>query len=265
MILFLLVFFLFIGVVLNHLFLWKPHNMTSFYDGNNPLWFAHRGASSAAPENTISAFNKAVKNGASGLEIDVISTLDGVLLCSHNFDLERETDCGGYIDELPYHSIKDANAALHWNSEKEGLPKLKDVLRIVPKHVRLNIEIKSRSFYDISAARDVVELVKGENFINRTIISSFNPFVIWYVKWIKPQVLTGFLYNNLDYFFMINVVHPDCLHTTAELVSEGLMKFAKQRGLALNVWTVNTKPAIDWLIDLKVDGIITDQIEFYST
>jgi glycerophosphoryl diester phosphodiesterase len=265
MILFLLVFFLFIGVVLNHLFLWKPHNMTSFYDGNNPLWFAHRGASNAAPENTISAFNKAVKNGASGLEIDVISTLDGVLLCSHNFDLERETDCGGYIDELPYHSIKDANAALHWNSEKEGLPKLKEVLRIVPKHVRLNIEIKSRSFYDISAARDVVELVKGENFINRTIISSFNPFVIWYVKWINPQVLTGFLYNNLDYFFMINVVHPDCLHTTAELVSEGLMKFAKQRGLALNAWTVNTKPAIDWLIDLKVDGIITDQIEFYST
>lgn len=265
MILFLLVFFLFIGVVLNHLFLWKPHNMTSFYDGNNPLWFAHRGASNIAPENTISAFNKAVKNGASGLEIDVISTLDGVLLCSHNFDLERETDCGGYIDELPYHSIKDANAALHWNSEKEGLPKLKEVLRIVPKHVRLNIEIKSRSFYDISAARDVVELVKGENFINRTIISSFNPFVIWYVKWINPQVLTGFLYNNLDYFFMINVVHPDCLHTTAELVSEGLMKFAKQRGLALNAWTVNTKPAIDWLIDLKVDGIITDQIEFYST
>ena len=265
MILFLLVFFLFIGVVLNHLFLWKPHNMTSFYDGNNPLWFAHRGASNAAPENTISAFNKAVKNGASGLEIDVISTLDGVLLCSHNFDLERETDCGGYIDELPYHSIKDANAALHWNSEKEGLPKLKEVLRIVPKHVRLNIEIKSRSFYDISAARDVVELVKGENFINRTIISSFNPFVIWYVKWINSQVLTGFLYNNLDYFFMINVVHPDCLHTTAELVSEGLMKFAKQRGLALNAWTVNTKPAIDWLIDLKADGIITDQIEFYST
>jgi len=265
MILFLLVFFLFIGVVLNHLFLWKPHNMTSFYDGNNPLWFAHRGASNVAPENTISAFNKAVKNGASGLEIDVISTLDGVLLCSHNFDLERETDCGGYIDELPYHSIKDANAALHWNSEKEGLPKLKEVLRIVPKHVRLNIEIKSRSFYDISAARDVVELVKGENFINRTIISSFNPFVIWYVKWINPQLLTGFLYNNLDYFFMINVVHPDCLHTTAELVSEGLMKFAKQRGLALNAWTVNTKPAIDWLIDLKVDGIITDQIEFYST
>ena len=265
MILFLLVFFLFIGVVLNHLFLWKPHNMTSFYDGNNPLWFAHRGASNVAPENTISAFNKAVKNGASGLVIDVISTLDGVLLCSHNFDLERETDCGGYIDELPYHSIKDANAALHWNSEKEGLPKLKEVLRIVPKHVRLNIEIKSRSFYDISAARDVVELVKGENFINRTIISSFNPFVIWYVKWINPQLLTGFLYNNLDYFFMINVVHPDCLHTTAELVSEGLMKFAKQRGLALNAWTVNTKPAIDWLIDLKVDGIITDQIEFYST
>lgn len=265
MILFLLVFFLFIGILLNHLYLWKPRNTASFYNGNNPLWFAHRGASNTAPENTISAFNKAVKNGAPGLEIDIISTFDRVLLCSHNFDLERETDCDGYIDELPYHRIKGANAALYWNTKKESLPRLEDVLRTVPKHVILNIEIKSRSFYDISAARDVVELVKGKNFINRTIISSFNPLVIWYVKWINPQVLTGFLYNNLDYFFMINVVHPDCLHPAAELVSEGLVKFAKHRGLAINVWTVNTKPAIDWLIDLKVDGIITDQTEFFPT
>ena len=64
---------------------------------------------------------------------------------------------------------------------------------------------------------------------------------------------------------MINVIHPACLHPAAELVSEGLVKFAKHRGLAINVWTVNTKPAIDWLIDLKVDGIITDQTEFFPT
>ena len=265
MILFLLVLFLVIGVVLNHLYLWKPRNTASFYNGNKPMWFAHRGASNTAPENTISAFNKAIISGVPALEVDVISTSDGVLLCSHNFDLERKTDSDGYIDELPYHRIKDANAALHWNYKRESLPTLKDVLRILPKHVRLNIEIKSRSFYDISAVRGVVELIKGKDLISRTIVSSFNPLVIWYAKWINPQILTGFLYNNLDYFFMINVVHPDCLHTTAELVSESLMKFAKDRGLAINTWTVNTKPAIDWLINLNVDGIITDQTEFFQS
>ena len=265
MILFLLVFFLFIGILLNHLYLWKPRNTASFYNGNNPLWFAHRGASNTAPENTISAYTEAIKRGVPALEIDVIRTLDGVVLCSHNFDLESKTDYDGYIDELPYARIKDANTALNWNSKRELLPKLEDVLKIVPKHVRLNIEIKSRSFHDVSLVRDVIDFIKGKNFINRTIISSFNPFVIWYVKWINPHVYTGFLYKNLDYFFMINVVHPDCLPPTAELVSKGLVKFAKQRGLALNVWTVNTKPAIDWLIGLKVDGIITDQIEFFST
>jgi glycerophosphoryl diester phosphodiesterase len=186
-------------------------------------------------------------------------------LCSHNFDLEWKTDSNGYIDEMSYNEIKDANTALNRNSKKEGLPKLKETLRVVPQHVRLNIEIKSRSFNDVSAVRDVIELIKGEDFINRTIVSSFNPLVIWYVKWINSHVRTGFLYNNLDYFFMINVVHPDCLHITAELVSESLVKFAKQRGFALNIWTVNTKPAIDWLIDLKVDGIITDRIELLPT
>ena len=262
MILFSLVFFLFIGAVLSHLYLWKPSNMSSFYNGNSPLFFAHRGASTTAPENTISAFTQAVNSGVPALEIDVIRTFDGVLLCSHNFDLERKTDYDGYIDEMPYDKIKNANAAINWNYKKEGIPRLEDVLKIIPKHVRLNIEIKSRSFDDISAVRDVVELIKGEDFIKRTIISSFNTLVIWYVKWINPDLWTGFLYQNLDYFIMINVNHPDCLHTTAELVSENLVKFAKQRGFALNIWTVNTKPAIDWLIDLKVDGIITDRIEF---
>ena len=156
--------------------------MSLFYNGNSPLWFAHRGASTTAPENTISAYTQAMKSGMPALEIDVIRTLDGVLLCSHNFDLERKTDYDGYIDELPYARIKDANTALNWNSKREGLPKLEDVLKIVPKHIRLNIEIKSRSFHDISAVRDVIELIKGKDFINRTIISSFNPLVIWYVK-----------------------------------------------------------------------------------
>ena len=262
---FLLILFLFIAVVLNHLYLWKPRDTSLFYNGNRPLWFAHRGSSTTAPENTLSAYTQAIKRGAPAIEIDVIRTLDGVLLCSHNFDLERVTDHDGYIDELPYARIKDANAALNWNYKREKIPKLVDVLKTVPKHVRLNIEIKSRSFNDISAVRGVVKMIKGKSFLNRTIISSFNPIVIWYVKWINPHVYTGFLYKNLDYFFMINVIHPDCLHPTAELVSENLVKFAKQKGLALNIWTVNTKPAIDWLIDLKVDGIITDHIEFLPT
>ena len=79
MILFLLVFFLFTAIVLNHLYLWKPLDMSLFYNGNRPLWFAHRGASSTAPENTISAFTQAVKNGMPALEIDVVRTSDGVL------------------------------------------------------------------------------------------------------------------------------------------------------------------------------------------
>ena len=77
---FLLILFLFIAIVLNHLYLWKPRDTSLFYNGNNPLWFAHRGASTAAPENTISAYTEAIKTGVPALEIDVIRTLDGVVL-----------------------------------------------------------------------------------------------------------------------------------------------------------------------------------------
>ena len=236
--------------------------MSLFYNGNNPLWFAHRGASTAAPENTISAYTEAIKRGVPALEIDVIRTLDGVVLCSHNFDLESKTDYDGYIDELPYARIKDANTALNWNSKRELLPKLEDVLKIIPKHVRLNIEIKFSSPFDFSTVSILrKELIK--NKIRQPIlISSFNPFIVFYARWFIPNIKTGYLVESMSMIKWMHLAHPDCLHPRADLLNEDLLENCKTKNISINTWTVNSIAGINYCKNIGVDGIITDRYNF---
>ena len=92
----------------------------------------------------------------------------------------------------------------------------------------------------------------------RIIVSSFNPFVIFYFKLFHPHIITGFLYQNLLYLSFVNWIHPSYIHPRADLLNDELIRYAKEKNLGVNVWTVNNKPAIDWCRDKKVDGIITD-------
>lgn len=249
------------ALVLHYLYAWKPKNWKKFYI-THPMWFAHRGALHMAPENTSAAYEQATELGMPALEIDVVSTRDGKLVCSHNFDLERETDVFGYIHKLLFDELKNVNAGAKWSDCWEPLPLLEEVLHALPPGQRLNIEVKTYRIFDFRTALNVARLIRAKNLQDRSIVSSFNPFAIWAVKWVDPSILTGFILETMGYFWLLNLVHPDCLHPVAELVHDDLLKFARDRGLAVNVWTVNTRPAICWLVERGVDGIITDRPEY---
>ncbi|MFH1850937.1 MAG: glycerophosphodiester phosphodiesterase family protein, partial [Candidatus Neomarinimicrobiota bacterium] len=208
---------------------------------------------------------KALQAGLRGTELDVIETKDGHLVCSHNFDLERVTDGEGYLfeRELPY--LTRINAAHHFKGYPfENIPLLEDVLSFFPTDFRINIEVKPRSLGDLFTTIKVARIVSQRNLQNRVIISSFNPLALLGVKLVDASILTGFLIepDTWPLFRLINVGHPDCLHLDAGLVSNDLLRYARQRGMVVNVWTVNNKPAIDWLVNKGVDGIITDRPEY---
>lgn len=249
------------ALVLHYLYGWKPEDWKTFYT-THPMWFAHRGDFTLAPENTLAAYERAIERGMPALELDVASTRDGYLVCSHNFDLERETDGFGYIHQLLYKELKRVKAGTAGSKHQEPLPLLEEVLNRLPQGLRINIEIKTYRIFDFKTALTIARLVKSKNLQERTIVSSFNPFSIWAVKRIDRTILTGLILESLDYFWMLNLVHPDCLHPTAELVNDKLLKFARNKGLAVNVWTVNTRPAVRWLVEKGVDGIITDRPEY---
>jgi len=237
--------------------------MTEFYN-NKPLFFAHRGCLLNKPENTLSSFLEAIKIGAQALEIDVMKTKDKKIVCSHNHYLDIETNFIGDISEIEYSYIKRANTAYRLKNIKEPIPQLIDVLKRIPDEIKINIEIKTRKSRDIFAAREIVDIIKNKNIYQRVLVSSFNPLVLWYIKWLDENIRTGFLYDNPKFLFFKNIIHPDCIHPKESLITKNLVKHCKERGLCINAWTANNKPSVYWLTELGVDGIITDNPKFFS-
>jgi glycerophosphoryl diester phosphodiesterase len=248
-------------VILGYLFSWRPNNTEPFYI-NRPLWFAHRGLLHLAPENTLPSYLTAVKKKVPALEMDVVCTRDGFVVCSHNYDLERETDGLGYIFQRDYEYIRSVNAASKWPDRREEIPLLKLVLEQIPAPIRINIELKTRKVFDFRTALKAAKMVKQLGLGDRVILSSFNPFSIGMIKLVYPALLTGYIFETWAHFSLIRIARPDCLHPRADFVTDDLVRFARQRHLSINVWTVNTRPAMEWLLRKGVDGIITDRPEF---
>ena len=255
----------FIGaIVVKHLFFWHPMDVNHLYK-DGPLMMGHRGSPKQAPENTTLSFQQAVDTGLKGIEVDVLCTKDGKVVCSHNHDLERETDGSGYIHESDFSELRGINAGVKFPQlGVTPIPTLAELVSALPIKSILNIEIKSIKLFDLQAVPKVVELIRGHQLHGRVIISSFNPLVIGWVKMMDRTIPTAYLWSDenvppiLTKPRFINVVHPDMLHPSAHLMNENVIRFAKRKRLRLNVWTVNNLPAMNWLMALGVDGLISD-------
>jgi len=238
---------------------WRP-NKTSKSLNQPAVWYAHRGANSHELENTIPAFKKAILLGLPGIEIDTVSTKDGVVVCSHNFDLERNTNGFGYIHQMNYKDIKNLNVL----AKKESICTLEDVFNKLGNDTLINIEIKTHKLFDLKTAYHVVKCIKRAERSQRVIVSSFNAFTLRVVKILNKTIKTGFILQLGEFLPLMFIAHPDYIHPRGDIVTKDLLAYAKKKGLRINVWTVNTKPAIDWLLEQNVDGIITDRLEFYK-
>ncbi|MDP6578803.1 MAG: glycerophosphodiester phosphodiesterase family protein [Candidatus Marinimicrobia bacterium] len=264
MIIFFILLALFIAIIAKHVFFWRPLDVTRLY-ANGPLLMGHRGSPKARPENTSLSFNHAVESGLSAVEIDVIATRDGRIVCSHNHDLERETDGFGYVHEMGYDDLRRIDAGIKYlKFSPTPIPLLEEVIDELPGDTFLNIEVKTAKPFGLRTADLLVKLIREKNFQNRVVVSSFHPFVIWRVKFLDKGIPTAYIWSNqlvpkiLRKPWFINLVHPDMLNPEAHLVTENLVSYAHRKGMRLNVWTVNNYPAITWLLNIGVDGIISD-------
>ena len=220
---------------------------------------SHRGVTVSAPENTIEAFLEAVNKGFRWIELDVLTTRDRALVCSHNFDLERETDSYGYIHQKTLEDVKNAFTGVRRGySGGFRIPTLNEVVGSVPTYVGLNIEIKYSSLFDFTAARAVCRLKK--TLVNRRIIiSSFNPIVLLYVKLFYGHAQTGFLLESKKYLWVVNWIHPTFLHPRGDIIDSEILTLCKERNMGILAWTLNNRCAIKWCFNNSVIGVITDR------
>jgi glycerophosphoryl diester phosphodiesterase len=225
------------------------------------MLYGHRGLLNKAPENTRLAYEAAVHAGLGGIELDVVQTKDGEIICSHNFDLERETNGFGYIYNKIWSDLKNLNIVTHRGREMEQIPRLMDVLEQLPINYIINIEIKTHKLLDISTATKVAKIIQKENRHKTTLVSSFNPVSLRRVKGVDPEIKTGFLVENRRMILFTPLSRADYLHPRADMFNNQTMDYCGRNRLGTNIWTVNSGPGMAFFRKRDVDGIITDYPE----
>ena len=246
----------FIIIVLQHLFFWKSYKKPIARNGDFRI-YAHRGYTGEAPDNTKESIDAAIKKGYGWVEIDIVSTKDNVVVCSHNFDLEKETDGLGYIYNHNYDSLKCLNIRSYNNSKNYKIPKLVDVLNLYGHKINYNIEIKVKNIFDLTTAKNLSGLLKNCPDL-RPVISSFSPLAVIYFKIFRKNLKTAFIIDNPKNLWLLNIIHPDFLHVRVDLITEQLIKYSQEHNLPIVIWTVDNYLVQKSCEKLPVFGIITD-------
>jgi glycerophosphoryl diester phosphodiesterase len=230
-----------------------------------PLNIAHRGARKVAPENTLAAFGSAEQQGADGVELDVFRCLSGELVVTHDDDLGIWSNGRGRVTETPLSALKELDFGSHFSQQFAGekIPLLQEVVDLLGEQMFINIELKTLSLRPVADAAAVAELIARNNLFSRVIVSSFNPLVLHHIKRVDPRIDTGLLFQFRFPLYLRRPISAPLLklqavHPEKSQVTQRYVKKSRQRGYLINTWTVNEPIEMRRLIELEVDGIITD-------
>ena len=240
----------------------------AFLDWDAPIPFAHRGGASEAPENTMPAFEHAVNLGYRYVETDVHVTSDGVLLAFHDDVLDRVTDGTGRIDQLPWATVQRAKV-----DGREPIPLLEDLLEAWPD-LRVNIDPKHDG-----AVPALVEVLQRCDAVERVCIGAFSDRRIARVRsMLGPRVCTSLGPRSIarlraaSYGVPPGQLPSPCAQVPTHAVQGGrwggrgvtlvdprFVRGAHSRGIDIHVWTIDDRDEMARLLDLGVDGIMTDR------
>lgn len=233
------------------------------------LNIAHRGASLHRPENTLPAFEYAIEVGADVIEMDLLTTADGEIVTIHDETVDRTTDGSGRVDEFTLEELQELDAGYRFSPDGETypyrnqgitIPTLRTVLEELPE-VWFLLEPKAG---DVDVEQ-LLSLLDETGAIERTIIGAFDLDTLRIVREIDPSVITGL--GTREFIEYLVMARRDELryHTDAEiafapfeLVSERLIDRSQRLDMAVHAWTVNDDAEMDRLLELGVDGILTD-------
>lgn len=232
-----------------------------FLDHPGPIAFAHRGGAGDWPENTMPAFEAAVGLGFRYLETDAHATADGVVVAFHDEALDRVTDRTGLIRELPWHEVRQARV-----DGREPIPLLLDLLEAFPD-ARLNIDPKHDTVME-----PLAEILRRTSCLDRICLGAFSDKRLrWFRKRFGPRVCTSAGPQELAALRAAASSGAPVIRTGARcvqaptayrgvtVVDERLVRRSHVAGLAVHVWTIDEADEMHRLLDLGVDGIMTDR------
>ena len=234
--------------------------------------FAHRGGTEAAPENSLAAFSAAVDTGFTYLETDVHLSADGVVVATHDEDLSRVSDVDGAVAEMTWAEIRSARLG-----GSEPIPTFEELLEAFPDR-KFNIDPKSDAVTDA-----LVEILVRHEILDRVCIGAFSEDRLAHVRSrLGRAVATSGSPREVAALVAASKVPGrrragagrvgvrrrapayDCVqvpvrHKGVEIVTRRFVETAHAKGVQVHVWTIDDPAEMNRLLDLGVDGLMTDR------
>jgi glycerophosphoryl diester phosphodiesterase len=229
---------------------------------------AHRGASAYAPENTISAFQKAIDMGLNAVEFDVQFTLDGKAVVTHDYNLERTSNGSGYIKDFKLSQLRELDFG-KWFDEKyinEKIPTLEEVLSKVKNNYFINIELKRDNNHKLFFSKTIIETIEKFDIREKVLISSFDHNLLkdlyktdnnLKIALLFPKEIERNFENLKEYIDRLEI-KVSAINPHKDSLNEVSVKNIKKLGLKINSYTINEIDDYTRLKNLGVDAVFTN-------
>ena len=221
----------------------------------------HRGASKIAPENTLKAFKEAIRLKADAVEFDVQETVEGEIVIIHDYDTLRTAGTEGIVEQMTLKELKKLNFG-----NGEQIPTLLELIELAKDKISLNCEIKVEGI-----AKKIIQIFQDADILDSTIISSFLHEELITIQKIEPQLKLATLvptgagkFSDWNYkkklidftsennYYAINPLY--------KLADKQFIEYAHEKNIKVFPWTVDSGIAMKKLINMGIDGIITNDI-----
>ncbi len=248
----------------------------NYFEGPLPRLFAHRGASGHYPENTLAAFLAAIEQGAERLELDVHASSDGVVVICHDETLDRCSDGSGLVREHTFEGLKSLDAGAGFRAADGSrpyagkgirIPALEELLEALPG-TPLNIEIKQ---YEPAIETKVIETLDRFNARDCVLLAAEDDRIMTRIRAAAPGIATGSSASEALEFFVAmqsgalagyshagRALQVPPVFQDVEVVTADFVEAAHRSGVEVHVWTVNDSLQMRALLEIGVDGIMSD-------
>lgn len=225
---------------------------------------AHRGSRINRPENTLAAFEEAIRVGADGIELDVHLSKDGEIVVIHDETVDRTTNGSGLVKEMTLAELKELDAGIWFDTEYAGqtIPTLREVFELLEERQYqgcLNIELKTSVYPYKGIEKKIGDLLVEADRPFEVMYSSFSLRSLLKMHRIDPTAELGYLVSKRSILVFLGAFLPwiGALH----LSHKWYFKKGKSAKKHLRLWTVNDEKVMKKAFKKGVTAIITDKPE----
>ncbi|WP_342498910.1 glycerophosphodiester phosphodiesterase family protein [Bacillus sp. FSL R5-0820] len=231
---------------------------------------AHRGSSSAAPENTIAAFDVAVEQGADYIELDVQMTMDQHVVVIHDDTVDRTTNGNGLVKSYTLDQLKKLDAGSWFDQQytNERIPTLQEILERYSQRIGILIEIKHPK-RQIGIEKAVARIINRFSYSRHIIIQSFDVHALQRIKAFAPSLRTALIIKP-DAFKLTKrklttySSFANGLNMKKTMINRWWIDRIHSFGMEVFIWTVKDQKTADRIKKYPIDGVVTDNPLFFQ-